>query len=71
MKIEKVDNGYIVSEWDSSSKPRVFLALLDVFRFLLVRFEGRSPYFAKGMFGDVVILDNPPELNMPAIEEGK
>ena len=51
--IEKVSNGYIVI--DNRGQRKVFLALQEVFDYLLLHFEGLAVSFSGELFGQVII----------------
>lgn len=54
MNIEKVANGYIVSDGPYGQKS-VFQSLDEVFSYLLETFEGRSETFCGSSYGKVAI----------------
>ena len=65
MKIEKVENGYIVEH--GANTKEVFLSLVEVFDRMLLMCESRGRYFGGESFGKVVILDKPTD-EYPEVE---
>lgn len=54
MRIEQAENGYIVTYGVLPSR-KVFTNLLDVFKYMLIHFEGKSETFGRSSYGKVTI----------------
>jgi len=65
MKIEKVDNGYIVEYDGVLSTRKIFTTLDDLFREMLLQYEGRCSSFGGDLYGDVKINRRPRSLPDP------
>ena len=57
MNIEKIDNGYLIT--DEHRTKRKADTLEEVFDWALLHFEGRGKYFGGDSFGKVVVLHKP------------
>jgi len=55
IELKQVSNGYVVSGF-SGGGTEVYTSLDDVFRRLLLFFEGRGPEFVGSNYGDVQIV---------------
>lgn len=56
MNIERIDNGYLIT--DSHTKRKAD-TIEEVFDWILLHFEGRGKYFSGDSFGKVVVLYKP------------
>jgi len=57
MDIEKIDNGFLIT--DGLTTKRKADTLEQVFDWMLLHFEGKGRYFCGESFGKVVILNKP------------
>ena len=57
MNIEKIDNGYLIT--DECRIKRKADTLEEVFDWILLHFGGRGKYFSGDSFGKVIILRKP------------
>lgn len=61
MIIEKMEGGYIIT--DSMGRNYIKTTLDEVFRDILLHFEGRSSFFYENSFGEVTINREKKPLN--------
>lgn len=57
MNVEKVNNGYVVTQLNGQKD--VAHTLEEAFDIILFIFEGKGKYFVGDSFGKVIILDKP------------